>query len=484
MGRPVSLPYALPFIGHALWFVDKTPGSFWQRLESHKTEAKAMTLSLFGQRIHIVRSAMAANKLLRLNQLDHIEFGARALEKVFGLDSSDIASFKVHFGELKQIFQSYLLHQEPANDLWRQFLQWMSKELAEQKTPAEDVGLSSWASDRVFNASTTAVFGELLLDTCPQIGHDMVVFESGLTPLYAGLPRFMIPDAYRARHDIQDGLSRWYSRLSSSPDEKLPGPEMGFWDSKLGSGIARAQRLWCRKHGFSRRGTIGMDFGLLLALSTNAIPAVIWMLMYILASEGDDAVLPKVMEELALVQSDDGQILLPKLMALPLLNSIFFEVLRLYIDLVLLRRLDDTVTLPVDETEQVVLEKGIVMCPVWSIHRDGQSLSRPPAADFMASRHVRVDPGSGKPAFAPSAAGQLLSFGCGKVLCPGRIFAKQEVLSAVASILLAYDIEFVGFVDEKGNPSSTFPRPAPAFIGSGVVWPGGDMKVNMKPRAR
>ena len=77
-------------------------------------------------------------------------------------------------------------------------------------------------------------------------------------------------------------------------------------------------------------------------------------------------------------------------------------------------------------------------------------------------------------------AGKIFPFGGGKSICPGRVFAKQEVLAAVAMVLLNHDIQVVSFVDGQGKSTGEFPKLASALNGSGVIAIHGDLKVRIK----
>lgn len=64
------------------------------------------------------------------------------------------------------------------------------------------------------------------------------------------------------------------------------------------------------------------------------------------------------------------------------------------------------------------------------------------------------------------------------------MFAKQEVLASVAMVLLAFEFEVIGFVDEHGKSKAKFPGLRQAYSGTGVVAMDGDVKVKMKRRQR
>ena len=77
-------------------------------------------------------------------------------------------------------------------------------------------------------------------------------------------------------------------------------------------------------------------------------------------------------------------------------------------------------------------------------------------------------------------------------MCPGRTFAKQEVLGTVAVLLLNFDVSFVAFVkpgEDRGYTSSRagtegFPGMKRNYAGNQVVGIEGDMRVRIKRKTR
>ena len=70
--------------------------------------------------------------------------------------------------------------------------------------------------------------------------------------------------------------------------------------------------------------------------------------------------------------------------------------------------------------------------------------------------------------------------GGGIAICPGRFFAKQEILLTVAMLISRFDFEFVEWIQPDGKPAD---RPAENTAGShggGSMQPDRDMKVRCK----
>ena len=259
------------------------------------------------------------------------------------------------------------------------------------------------------------------------------------------------------------------------------------WEPLYGSRANRATQRYYASRGLNTRTMAGMDLGFLFGLNSNAIPAAGWMLLHILNPEGDGTLLNRVMEELKQVERDDESLDVPALMALPLLQSVFHEVLRLYMDVLVTRELKEDLTLPLDDGKRRAFLKrnSVVMAPSWLGHRDETLWVDPPCDQLYAERFLKTDPKNGQQLFTTSGTnGKFFPFGGGKTICPGRVFAKQEVLVTIATTLLSFEIEPLSFVDERGKSTKKFPGLAKAYSGSTVMAMEGDMRVKIKSRHR
>jgi cytochrome P450 len=130
----------------------------------------------------------------------------------------------------------------------------------------------------------------------------------------------------------------------------------------------------------------------------------------------------------------------------------------------------------------------MIMAPSWLSHRNPEHFAKPDA--FDPARFLVDDPETGKMKFSTAGlTGKFFPFGGGHYMCPGRTFAKQEVLSAVAVLLLNFDIEFVEFVKPSGSGYTSagqsadgFPKLKNGFAGNVVVGLDGDVKIKMRKK--
>lgn len=193
------------------------------------------------------------------------------------------------------------------------------------------------------------------------------------------------------------------------------------------------------------------------------------------------------LKQASTLEEKTGKVILnlPVLVTLPLLLAIYTESLRLRVSVNITRE----VIKPI-EVDGYHLKTGHhVFAPTYIAHTkdpvwDTEEYS---SQEFRPERfltHV-ADEKDGKPKLKFSTegkSGKLFPYGGGTVMCPGRFFAKQEIMAGVALMVLNFDFEFIEYVKMDGTPSDREPRVNPAYVGSGAAPPDRDMKVRIKKR--
>lgn len=302
------------------------------------------------------------------------------------------------------------------------------------------------------------------------------------------LPGFMMRDAIPRRKRILDTLEQWSSETHRLSGGTPIDPEGPAWEPLFGSRLNRARQIDYKNRKLNSRSAAALDLGITFGLSSNVIPSTGWMLFNVLNPNALHNTLPRVLAEIKGTERADGTLDIAKLVSQPLLQSIWTETLRMYTDVLVSRSLPEDLLLPLDQDGKrvVSLRKGDnVFAPSWLGHHDPSSWSTgsSPEEVFDAERFLIKDPNTGRESFNMSRVqGKFLPFGGGKTICPGRTFAKQEALGALAMILLRFDFEIKGFVDLNKKPTESFPEFLPAFPGSGALAPGGDLQVKIRRR--
>lgn len=192
---------------------------------------------------------------------------------------------------------------------------------------------------------------------------------------------------------------------------------------------------------------------------------------------------------------------MPKLLTNPLLQSIYSEELRLRNGVIIQR-------VPVVNNFKIgswKFPKGnMILASSWHEQRDRSVWNEGPVngefhsvEDFWAERFIVYpnDPNSGpakpgrdsklksktsikdgdnRPRFTiDSVTGSYIPYGGGQKICPGRFYAKQEAIGALAMFLTMFDIEL-----EKDD----LPQPNLAYFPFGVVPPLGTFPARMRRR--
>lgn len=498
---PPQVPYTIPILGHAISFLASHHGEFWVNFfRSHPYSTGACSLYLGGQKTHILFSPSAIQALFKARGPNRDDFNMDIMTKAFGLDRKECLRFfgvgegPDHTGATPVIQQEhlhhrYLLEKKAVNGLTANFMRVLNDQIACEphgkgdEGKEKDVSLYAWLQEKIFVASTTALMGSRILEVYPSLQEDFFVFDRDMLTMFFGIPKWMSPKPYKAREKALHGLTKWQQQMQEECKGEPKDPEGDTdWEPIFGSRVNRAKQRYYASRGMSLEARAGSDLGFLFGLNSNAIPATGWMLFHILNDKSEKSLLSRVMAELETAKRGDGSLDIPTLLALPLLHSILHEVLRLYVDILVTRELPQDLTLPLDDGRRSVLlgKKSVVIAPSWLGHRDEARWTEPPSSQFHAERFLKEDPETGKVVFTTAGTnGKFFPFGGGKTICPGRNFAKQEVLASVAIMLLTFKFEPLGFVDGNGKSTGKFPGLTNAYPGSGVIVMEGDMMVKI-----
>lgn len=200
----------------------------------------------------------------------------------------------------------------------------------------------------------------------------------------------------------------------------------------------------------------------------------------------DPSLLQAVRDEVATVTSIDPEMGTPsidsqKLVALPLLQSIFTETLRLRINFNIMRDVKQPITLdghtiPKGSLLQAPMRVAHYKEAVWGT--DGH-----PATDFWAERHVRTGDGGRRMYSMAGSPASYFPFGGGANMCPGRHLAKSEILMTIALAVSRFDIEVVGWTTRDGSPSHRAAEGDIRFCGAGAMPPDREMKIRWRRRS-
>jgi cytochrome P450 len=140
------------------------------------------------------------------------------------------------------------------------------------------------------------------------------------------------------------------------------------------------------------------------------------------------------------------------LMSLPWLLAVYTETLRLRVHFNVTREITQDI-----EIDGHILKAGhLVMAPTYIAHTldAAWTSDKYPVRDFYPERFLIFDEKGSAPKFSTGeGGGKMFPYGGGIFLCPGRNFAKQEIMAATAFMLLNFEFEVLGFVKMDGSKS-------------------------------
>jgi cytochrome P450 len=226
--------------------------------------------------------------------------------------------------------------------------------------------------------------------------------------------------------------------------------------------------------------------------NANSIPIIGWCLIELIK---DPALFAAVREEVDTafdIDSTSGfrRVDLKKLADLPLLQSIYSEALRVHVSIAITREVIEDVIL-----DEYILKKGyLVQAPGMIAHLDQPTwgVEGHPASEFWAERHItyvdEVDSSGNsrrvkKFSLANKAGGgSLVAFGGGVSICPGRHFAKQEIMSVVAMLVVNLDMELKEWMQMDGTKSDRVPLDDQRYCGTAAMPPDRDARIRWRRR--
>ncbi|MCJ1432276.1 hypothetical protein MMC27_001632 [Xylographa pallens] len=351
--------------------------------------------------------------------------------------------------------------------------------------------LLSLLQHHMFSAAVEGMCGPYFLLLNPDFAKNFWDFDTYTPYILKGYPRILKPTAWRARDRCLESVRKWHAYIREHDTITLVDTE-NAQDPYYGTGLMRARQNYSSKmEPMTADAIASADLGLIWATNSNTIPAAFWMLVEVVR---DPSLLSRVRGELSncvsdSFRSDSFDFDIPRLCEQPLLQSVYAEVLRLYTAVMIVRSTEHTdVTIgnwnfPKHSLIAISSQVAHMDKEAWSIGHEALH----PLEEFWAERFLVYphDPNSGpsikrSPGTTPYAtkrgadeprfstggvAGSWIPYGGGQKMCPGRHFAKQEILLTFAMLCSAFDIKL-------SNESKT--RPDMKFYGLGVLPPQGE----------
>ncbi|KAI8151552.1 Cholesterol 7-alpha-monooxygenase [Colletotrichum sp. SAR 10_70] len=463
--------------------------------------------------VYLVSGSQNVQRLFRNStgstQLSSDKFVLMVTEKVHGVDQQDAkrwASDKT--GRLKipapgtedtpedqriwsgmhHIFTEHLSRAEPTAKLAQNFTAFFGAKLEKQPLNEwKEVCLFQFLKKDMAEAAIMTLAGRRLIDKYPEFVDAMWEYDKVAMKLMYGLPTWMNPGPRKAQKKALDMMETFLQDAWDTFDWDGMEAEAD-WEPTFGSRLQREHAKFWKDKKFSMRSRAAQHLGIQSGFNVNSIPQTAWVVMELaknpslwraVKEEVQGAILPDPVTSKPAID-------VTKLLALPLLQSVYAETLRLHVSINVTREVMEPIewdgyVLPKGSLVQAPTQIGLQDESVWGV--EGHS-----ASSFWAERHIKYvdkedDLGHVKTTMEFSMAGRpsdYFPYGGGVSMCPGRFFAKQEIMLVAAMIVSRFEIEFIEWVTFDGVSSDRPAEDEKSAIGSGAVSPDRDMKVRWR----
>jgi len=282
---------------------------------------------------------------------------------------------------------------------------------------------------------------------------DFKAFDYAFPLLAAGVP----PRLLRAGVAGRERLSSHMLQLQSDENSLSP--------------LVRSRLAHFRARGLSEREAATLNGNLIWPLHANSAPAAFWAVAHVVACpEATAALLPELDAFMARHPGfPSGVVLSPSLLdkELPIASSCCLEALRLHSSSFGLRVATQSVDLPLSSGATAHIHPGTRVFLASTAHTDDTCF--PDAKAFRFDRFLPVSSGGGG-----GAAKDVLAFGGGVSMCPGRHLAMVELRLVLLVMLHRWEVKM----------SDPLPPQNEQRAGLGVLPPIGDVTARLRLRRR
>ncbi|KAF3767173.1 cytochrome P450 [Cryphonectria parasitica EP155] len=376
------------------------------------------------------------------------------------------------------VYSEFLQSTKHSGHLADKYFELFSDRLARQPLGEwTELSLSGFFESEMAEAALVALMGSQIVELNPGFWPAMWEFARLAPQLMWGLPRWMNSAPWKIRQEFHAMCRRYVD--AAVKEINWDGPDaLAEWDPRFGSRMARELIKWAMNH-LSPETTAGMAATFIFGTNANSVPMSTWAMMEVIA----DPQLYRAVREECLAASSvdpvtgkrtfDAQ----KLLAMPVLQSVYIETLRLHVSINVTREVTQPITL-----DGYRLTAGSLIQAPSQIGQYNEAVwGSPghPASEFWAGRNLKHDAGKAEFTMAGRTS-SFFPFGGGTSICPGRVFAKQEILMTLAALITRFDIEFVEWTHPDGSKSDRPAQNDESYIGAVGIPPDRDMRVRWK----
>ncbi|KAI3528664.1 hypothetical protein CSPX01_16066 [Colletotrichum filicis] len=511
--EPPSLPGLIPYVSNTYQYITDN-SRFLERATEALKKSSVVKFNLGADTVYLVAGSHNVRKLFRNssnNTLSSDKFIVMVNGRVQGMTDEDVAvMYNDRSGRLKtpaagtesmpenqrfwvglhHVFNEHLFRAEATAKLAESFITFFGEKLDQQpRDEWETLQLFKYLKKDMAEAATISLAGRKLIEDHPGFVDIFWEFDTIAMQLMYGLPTWINPKPKQIQRKTLAMMSDFLTDAWAKFDWNGPDADAD-WEPTFGSRLQREHSKFWEKKGFSLQSRAGMYIGSITGINSNSVPQTAWAVMEVIKDRSLFQAVRQEVDSVSIIDPKTGKRTfdVAKLVTLPLLQSIYVETLRMHVSINITREVMEPM-----ELDGYHLSKGsLVQAPTQIGHREESvwGVEGHPASEFWAERHIKFvekedEDGKLQRVKEFAVAGRpsdFFPYGGGVSMCPGRFFAKQEIMLAVAMIASRFDIEFEDWVNFDGSHSERSPINDKAYVGAGAVPPDRDMRMRWRRR--
>ncbi|KAI1125425.1 cytochrome P450 [Nemania abortiva] len=350
------------------------------------------------------------------------------------------------------------------------------------------ISIRSFCRQHVSKCNMYALLGPRALELMPGLPDHLWNFDEHVLLVALRTPRWIFSHAYKAHDRYLADFQRYLDATWESFDWADSAATESSWEPCFGSRASREVVKWFKDNNFDSPGTCaGALATLFWGQNCNVVPVLTWALMEVVR---DHSLTKDLRKEILTAYDTDPdtksrRLSISKLKSLPLLSSVYTELLRLKVSFNLMR----DVRKPFVLDGHTVPPGAMLQVPTLVAHYDEDTwgVQGHTASEFWGYRHIKYTGEEKVDASATNTKSKgkfSLSGRGGTHICPGRFYAKQQIMLTIASFVSKFDMEFVRWTNFDGSDSDRAPKNETAACGTGGMPPDRDMEIRIKRRPK
>ncbi|KAI0180581.1 cytochrome P450 [Hypoxylon sp. FL1284] len=325
----------------------------------------------------------------------------------------------------------------------------------------------------VSSATIEALMGSKVFEINPNIVEDFWTYERATPQFIRCFPRWLIPTPYKARDRIFDTMKKLEELASQNVPRLSSGPEDPEWEPYLGSKFLRARHEYGQFLRPLPDDTKAWEkMGIMFAANANLLPSIFW---YIFEALKDTDLRQRMITEIQTCVTPSALEVGPNIASLlekPLLQSAYAETLRLRVAIALPRTCERA---DFDLSGHRIKKDKLLIVLTWPVPEDEtawRQSGRPPSEkgldEFWAERYLVPKQGATNDSSEKrdtteyefslrGLSGRFMPYGGGQHLCPGRHYAKSQLIGTLAFFLSQYELELADPAQKVESDMRWFP---------------------------